>query len=127
MVNIVLENYEGQCTSGFTCKHTTKKQLKDLKDKYKKPLEQQNAAEAKAAASSSLPSDQNSKHNLDQNQKQKAKEEIMNTAVLSGDKAKTIAKEEGEEKSKNSNHNNDDSDDDNIDDDDYVEVIGGNF
>lgn len=35
MVNIVLQNLEGQCKDGFSCKKSTKEQLKALKIKYK--------------------------------------------------------------------------------------------
>jgi len=35
MVNIILQNLEGQCKDGFSCKHSTKDHLKELKKEYK--------------------------------------------------------------------------------------------
>jgi len=41
MVNIILQNLEGQCSEGFSCKHSSKEKLKQLKAKYKKQQDEE--------------------------------------------------------------------------------------
>eukprot|EP00522_Entomoneis_paludosa_P000080 CAMPEP_0172465852 /NCGR_PEP_ID=MMETSP1065-20121228/54641_1 /TAXON_ID=265537 /ORGANISM="Amphiprora paludosa, Strain CCMP125" /LENGTH=494 /DNA_ID=CAMNT_0013222501 /DNA_START=87 /DNA_END=1571 /DNA_ORIENTATION=+ len=45
MVDIILQNLEGQCKEGFSCKHSTKEHLKELKAKYKKQQDEQKQME----------------------------------------------------------------------------------